>query len=126
MATLNLQPPGPLCFHKAEDWPKWICQFEQYRLASGLSEKAEEHQVSTLLYCLGENAEDVLDTTRISVENKKKYDRVVEEFANYFKVRKMLYMNARTLISVISCPVNPWKSSSRKYTGWEIVVTSGE
>ena len=96
MATLNLQPPGSLFFHKAEDWPKWIRRFEQYRLASGLSEKAEERQVSTLLYCLGENAEDVLDTTRISVENKKKYDRVVEEFANYFKVRKnVIYERAR-------------------------------
>ena len=86
MATLNLQPPGRLCFHKVEDWPKWIRQIEQYRLASGLSEKEEECQVSILLYCLGEKTENVLDTTQISVENKKKYDRVVEEFANYFKV----------------------------------------
>ena len=70
MATMNL----------AEDWLKWIRRFEQYRLASGLAEKGEERQVSTLLYCLGENAEDVLDTTRISAENKKKYDRVVQEF----------------------------------------------
>ena len=29
-------------------------------------------------------------------------------------------MNVRALISVISCPTNLWKSSSQKYTGWEI------
>ena len=81
--------------NKMEDWPKWLRQFEQYRLASGLSEKGEECQVSTLLYYLGENAEDVLDTTRISAENKK-YSRVVEEFDNYFKVRKnIIYERAR-------------------------------
>ena len=40
--------------------------------------------------------EDVLDTTRISAENKKKYDRVVQEFNNYFKVRKnVIYERAR-------------------------------
>ena len=41
IATLNLQPSGPLCFHKAEDWSKWIRRFEQYRLASGLLEKGK-------------------------------------------------------------------------------------
>ena len=52
---------------------------------SALSEKGKECQVSTFLYCLGENAEDVLDTTCISVENKKKYSKVID---NHFKVRK--------------------------------------
>ena len=44
--------------------------------------------MSTLLYCLGEDAEDILDTTRIAVDDKKKYHKVVEAFDNYFKVRK--------------------------------------
>ena len=57
-------------------------------MASGLVEKDEMHQVSTLLYCLGEDAEDVLDTTQISGEDKKKYNKGVEAFDNYFKVRK--------------------------------------
>ena len=50
---------------------------DSLRLASGLSEASEERQVSTLLYCMGEEAADVLDTTDISEENKKKYDQVV-------------------------------------------------
>ena len=44
--------------------------------------------MNTFLYCLGEDAEDVLDATRISVEDRKNYARVTEEFDNYFKVRK--------------------------------------
>ena len=39
----------------------------------------------------GENAEDILDTTRIFAENKK-YSKVIEEFDNCFKVCKdMIY-----------------------------------
>ena len=37
---------------------------------------------------MGEDAEDVLDTTRITAEHKKKYNKVVEAFDNYFKVCK--------------------------------------
>ena len=65
-------------------------------MASGLVEKDEIRQVSTLLYCLGEDAEDVLDTTRISGEDKKKYNKVVETFDNYFEVRKnVIFEHAR-------------------------------
>lgn len=52
--------------------------------------------MSTFLYCLGEDAEDVLDTTRISVEDRKNYAKVTEEFDNYFKVRKnIIFERAR-------------------------------
>ena len=59
-------------------------------------DKNEQRQVSTLLYCLGEDAEEVLDTTRISEEDRKKYEKVVEEFDNNFKVKKnVIYERAR-------------------------------
>jgi len=90
MAAMTHTPPAMFCFKKTEEWPKWKRHFEQYRLASGLSVTSEERQVSTLLYCLGEDAEDVLDTTRIMSEDKKKYSKVIEGFESYFKVRKNL------------------------------------
>jgi len=71
MSSMNLQLPNPFCFKKTEEWPKWQHRFEQYRVASGLAGREEEQQVSTLLYCLGEDAEDILDTTRITVDDKK-------------------------------------------------------
>ena len=40
--------------------------------------------MSALLYCLGEDTEDVLDTTRSTNDDKKKNDKVVEVFNNYF------------------------------------------
>ena len=77
--------PVTFCFKKSEEWPKWKCCFEQYRVASGL-DKDETHQVSTVLYCLEEDAEDILETTQIFEEDKKKYNKVVEAFDNHFQV----------------------------------------
>ena len=60
MASVHLQPPAPFCFTKIDKWPKWKKRFEQYRMASRLSEKSGKCQASTLLYCLGEDADDTL------------------------------------------------------------------
>ena len=88
MATLTLQPPALFDFSKPDDWPKWIKRFEQYRVASGLSKDSETRQVSTLLYCLGDEAEDVLSSTNISEEDKTNYSKILENLNGFFKVRK--------------------------------------
>ena len=56
-------------------------------MASGLSEKSDKCQASTLLYCLGVDAEDVLTTTHISDDNRKKYSKVLKKFDDFFRVR---------------------------------------
>ena len=87
MATYNASPTT-FPFDTPDHWPKWRRRFEQYRLASGLSKEPEERQINTLLYCLGEEAEDILTSTNISDENRKKYDSVLASFDGFFKVRK--------------------------------------
>ena len=82
MATMNLQPPPTFCFYKTDEWPKWK---HQYRQASGSVDKGDELQVSTLLYCLRDDVEEILDATRITSEDKK-YSKVLEVFDDYFKV----------------------------------------
>ena len=47
---------------------------------------------------LGEDSEDTLDTTQISVKSKKKYNKVVETFNNYFKVQKMSFSSMPDLL----------------------------
>ena len=42
------------------------------------------------MYCMGEDAEEVLATTNITVEQKKEFRQVVQKFDEYFKVRKNL------------------------------------
>ena len=70
MAQLNLRPPEPFDFRNPDDWPR----FEQYRVAAGLTADSEGKQVNTLLYCLGEEAEAVLNSTNASADDKAKYD----------------------------------------------------
>jgi len=63
-------------------------RFKHFRDASGLSAAAETHQISTLLYCLGEEGDDVLSSNNITEEQLKKYDDVMTKFDEHFKVRQ--------------------------------------
>ena len=87
-ATLQLRPPDRFDFKQPDNWSKWKKRFEQFRIASGLAKDDEARQVSTLLYCLGEEAEDVLASTRITDDEMKKYTSVLTKFDEFFQVRK--------------------------------------
>ena len=76
-------------FDSPGHWPKWKRCFQQCCLASGLSQESEERQVNTLLYCLSEEAEEILASTNIGEEDRKKYDSVLAKFNSFFSVRKM-------------------------------------
>ena len=66
MATIQLQMPQPLDFSRLDEWSRWKRRFEQFRYASGLSQESGQRKVSTLLYCLGQEADDVLCSTNIA------------------------------------------------------------
>ena len=96
MAQLQLKPPGNFDFKQPDTWLKWKKRFEQFRVASDLASADETRQVSTLLYCLGEDAEEILNSTDISATDKKKYNSVVQKFDEFFHVRKnVIFERAR-------------------------------
>lgn len=96
MAHLQLRPPEPFDFKNPDDWIRWKRRFEQFRVASGLSGDNDERQVSTLLYCLGEEAETVLSSTNPTAEDRKEYDKVVQKLDGFFQVRKnVIFERAR-------------------------------
>ena len=45
-------------------------------------------QVSSLLYCLGEEGEAVLSSTNITDKERKELDTVIRKFDAFFEVRK--------------------------------------
>ena len=59
-----LQPPEAFDFKKPSQWNRWKRRFQQYLVASGLSAGTQVRQVTTLLYCLGDEGNDVLQTIR--------------------------------------------------------------
>ena len=88
MASIRLDPPEPFNFKKPDDWPRWKRRFEQYRGASGLAGESDSRQVSTLLYCMGESAADILASTGIAAEDREKYSEVIAKFESFFSVRR--------------------------------------
>ena len=97
MANVRLQPPEPFNFKCPDEWPKWKRRFEQFRTASGLAaDEDQTRQVSTLLYCLGGEADDVLTSTNITEEERKQYASVLKKLDDFFKVRRnVIFERAR-------------------------------
>ena len=62
-------------------------------MTSSLSKESEEHQVSTLLYCLGEEAEDFLESIGISDGHRKEYSQILSKLDAFFYVRKNVIIN---------------------------------
>ena len=95
-SSVRLQPPEPFNFKSPDEWPRWRRRFLQFRDASGLGDEGQQKQVSTLLYCMGESAEDILTSTDISADGRKRFEFVIAKFDSFFKVRKnVIFERAR-------------------------------
>ena len=88
MASYRIQSIENFDFAKPDEWPRWIRQFERFWLASDLISKSEEAQISTLIYSMGDKAEDLLQSFNLSDDNAKKYKTVKEKFESYFVKRR--------------------------------------
>ena len=92
MATIQLQPPTSFDFKDPNSWPRWKRRFEQFRQASGLTAEDDAKQISYLMYCMGEDAEET-SPPRIS---PRPIDTVFAKFDEFFKVRKnVIFERAR-------------------------------
>ena len=87
-STIPVAPPEQFNIKKPDEWLRWKCRFEQFLSASGLDKESEERRVSTLLYCLGPDADNVLTSTNIEDRDRKKYSKVMEKLDEHFKVRR--------------------------------------
>ena len=57
---------------------------KRFRIASGLKDKSDEERISTLIYSLRDQAEDLLQSLKMSAADAAKYDNVLERFQNHF------------------------------------------
>lgn len=95
-ATFSIRPPEPFDFSKPQDWAKWIRRFERFRLASNLQENSDENQVNTFIYCMGDEADDILRGLPLADADKTKYDAVKAGFEAHFVGRRnVIYERAR-------------------------------
>ena len=86
------QPPKGFTFSKPEGSPSWIRRFKNYRIASKLYSEDEKRQVSSLLYAMGEKADDMLESFGLSDDNWKSYTTARDKFEAYFvKKRNIVF-----------------------------------
>ena len=77
-------------------WSKWLRRFEHFRQASDLNKKTDEKQVNTLIYAMGDEADDILKSFHLSDGDSKKYKTVKEKFDEYFiRWRNVIYKRAK-------------------------------
>lgn len=77
---VQITPPETFNFSHPSEWPKWIRRFERFHIATGIDSKPEDYQVNSLLYAMGDAADDVLAVLPLSADDKKKYDAVKTAF----------------------------------------------
>lgn len=87
-ATFSIQPPECFDFTKPQEWDKWIRRFERFRVASNLNVSSEEKQINTLIYCMGDEADDVLRGIEVAEADRGTYKGVSDAFQTYFVVTK--------------------------------------
>lgn len=81
-----LEAPDKFSFANPEQWPRWLQRFNRYRVASNLKQQSEERQINTLIYTMGEEADDIL--LSFDAEITHNYDAVTAAFTKYFKPRR--------------------------------------
>ena len=78
-------------------------------------ETDETRQVTTLLHCMGKEAEDILTSTGISDEARKRYDAVKSEFDRFFKAlifeRARFNQRNQSGRTVHHCTISPRRNS---------------
>ena len=65
-------------------------RFERFKTVGGLrlAEKSEEQEANALVYCMGKEADDVLNSFGLTADQLKVYKTVKEKFETYFNVRQ--------------------------------------
>ncbi|KAI4890341.1 hypothetical protein NFI96_013731, partial [Prochilodus magdalenae] len=88
MERFQISPPPKFDFTRPEEWPKWIKRFERFRIASGLELQAEENQVNTLIYTMGDEAEDIITSLQLTEIEASQYNMVKNKLNAHFVVRR--------------------------------------
>ncbi len=83
-----LSPPAPFNF-TPDAWPKWKRRFERYRIASGMDRFDASVQVNTLLYVMGDAADDIFASFLWALPaDASDYKKVMEKFEAHFIPRR--------------------------------------
>ena len=87
IASYQVPPPEKFNF-KPEEWFRWIKCFKRFQKGTGLDQKDGESQVSTLIYSMGKEADDIVMSFGLTTEEAKQYNVVKGKFEAHFVVKR--------------------------------------
>ena len=73
MATFQVTSTEPFNFSCPSDWVTWIWQYKHFQIASGINKHSKSTKVNSLIYLMGDQADDILRSFNLSEEDTKKY-----------------------------------------------------
>lgn len=71
MESFQMAPPEQFDFAQPEEWLRWIQCFKHFSNALGFSKTDEFHQINTLIYCMGDAADNILTSLSLMADEKK-------------------------------------------------------
>ena len=105
--SYSIKSPEPFNFNNPSEWSNWIRRFERYRLASKLVEESQKNQVNTLMYLLGDKADDIFTSFGLTEEQAAEYDIVKNRFNEYFALRKNVIFERALFNKRVQSPNEP-------------------
>ena len=87
-SPIQVPLPDRFNFGSSDTWPAWVRRFDRFRIASGLANRPANDQISTMVYAMGDQAEDILRT--LNIPNDATYDDLKQSLDRYFGVRHNL------------------------------------
>ena len=94
MTSFRVQLPEKFGLSRQEEWPKWSRRF-----ASCLAKEEEESQIkrsiNTLIYAMEDQADDILNSFKLSTTQLKQYHTVKTKFDEHFVVCVMLFSRGK-------------------------------
>ena len=82
--------PDRFSFTSPDTWPAWVRRFDRFRVASGLSNRPTNDQISTMVCAMGDQAEDILNTLHVPGDASYIYEQLKQTLDAYFGVRRNL------------------------------------
>lgn len=83
-SSARFEPPVNFDFSEPSKWPDWQQRFLRFRVLTKLDKESQEIQVSTLIYCLGNEAENIFKSFNLEAQASKNWETVINRFDEYF------------------------------------------
>ena len=84
----SFKPPQQFNFQEPQSWPEWRSQFRRFWTASELTDKSGEVQVSSLIYSMGPEAENIFTQFGLVDTDANDFHAVIGRFNAYFEPKR--------------------------------------